>query len=80
MINGRSLKEELKRIDNFLDNLSSEEFEAMKKRIGFGIIKQAKESSYVLAMQEANKTKNKGYTFKVGIKEFNLNNDRAGAA
>lgn len=54
MINGRSLEGELKRIDDFFDNLSNKEFELLKKRIGFGIIKQAKESSYVLAMQEAN--------------------------
>lgn len=80
MINGRSLEEELKRIDDFFDNLSNEEFETMKKRIGFGKIKPAKESSYVLAMQEANKRRRKGYTFNVGSKEFSLNKDRAGAA
>lgn len=36
MVNGRSLKEELKRIDDFFDSLSAEEFEQIAFKAGLG--------------------------------------------
>lgn len=50
-VNGRSLEEELKRIEDFFDNLSDEEFVEMIERNGANEIKESWESSFVLAAQ-----------------------------
>lgn len=40
MVNGRSLEEELKRIDNFFDSLTEEEFEKIAFEAGLGETKK----------------------------------------
>ncbi|MCM1058222.1 MAG: hypothetical protein NC517_11535 [Firmicutes bacterium] len=50
MVNGRILEEELKKIDEFFDALSMEEFEKMAMDCGAGIIAPSDESAYVAAV------------------------------
>ena len=50
MVNGRILEDELKRIDDFFDSLSAEEFEVMAIECGAGVIVPSVESMYVEAI------------------------------
>lgn len=50
MVNGRALEDELKRIDEFFETLSLEEFEEMALDCGAGVIAPSKESMYVAAV------------------------------
>ena len=49
MVNGRILEDELKRIGDFFDALSMEEFEEMALECGAGIIAPSGQSLYVEA-------------------------------
>lgn len=83
-VNGRSLDEELKRIDDFFDNLSDVEFVEMIKRNGADTIEESYKSSYVLATQlimcqKSNLTKNRLYKSEQ-CGEFALDINRGRAA
>ena len=49
MVNGRVLEDELKRINEFFEALSLEEFEEMALDCGTGVIAPSRESMYVAA-------------------------------
>ncbi len=76
MVNGRILEDELKRIGDFFNSLSVEEFEEMALECGAGVIVPSVESMYVEAIPKryANKENvNKYYldeaVYTVSIKE-----------
>lgn len=50
MVNGRTLEEELKRIDDFFDSLDVEQFEKMAFECGAGEIYPSNESVYIKAV------------------------------
>lgn len=50
MVNGRSLEDELKRISDFFDALSVDEFEEMALDCGAGVIVPSEKSVYVEAV------------------------------
>lgn len=82
-VNGRSLEEELKRIEDFFDNLSDEEFVEMIERNGANEIKESCESSFVLAAQPCmhykSSLKKNMYRSNL-IKTFDLDKNREEAA
>ena len=66
MVNGRSLEDELKRINEFFDSMDIEQFEQMVFECGVGEILPSKESIYVkaIAKRYANLESKKKYSFK----------------
>lgn len=49
MVNGRKLEDELKRIDDFFENISIKELEEIAIECGIGEIVPSAESGYVMA-------------------------------
>lgn len=75
MVNGRTLEEELRRIDDFFSELSTEEFEEMILDCGVGVIGSSEESMYTKAISKryanvgGTKKCNKGENFETTVKE-----------
>lgn len=66
MVNGRSLEDELKRINEFFDSMDLEQFEQMALECGAGEILPSKDSIYVraIAKKYANLESKKKYSLK----------------
>lgn len=64
MVNGRTLEDELKRIGDFFDDLSIEEFEEIALECGAGVIVPTDRSKYVEAVPKRyTNTENKNYHY-----------------
>lgn len=55
MVNGRTLQEELKMIEQFFNDMDIDEFTQMAIECGAGTIKASEKSTYVLAMDSSQK-------------------------
>mgnify|MGYP000093436927 CR=1 FL=1 len=83
MVNGTDLRDELKMIEEHFNNLTAEQYKLNKKKIDFGKVKFAFDSSYVRAF-EGQKLQTK-FDVENDVKQddlgvFGLSENRIGAA